>query len=161
MITTISLVLITAGLAYLYLNSGGSYLPAWMTVLILALLVFASLSIPRYMIISPTAVEIHCVVELTTTPYEDIISVRLMEQKEMKWAVPVPLLGIYGFFGYYGYFINLRRGRIFKVYSRKWNNFVMIENIYEDLIVVSADDPEKFISEVAGHMDSGERSGAG
>jgi len=143
-----------AGLAYLYSNSGASYLPAWVTVIILALLMLAALSIPRFINISANTIEIHCLMELTTIPLDEIISIRRMEQKEMKWSAPIPLLGIYGIFGYYGYYINLKQFKIFKVYCRQWNNFIMIENIYEDNFVISADDPDLFIEEVQKRTNS-------
>ena len=155
LVTAVCFLAAIAVLVYLYLHSGGSYLPAWVTMLLAALLILASLSIPRFIRISPSSVEIHCTVELTVVPLDDIISIRLMEQKEMKWAVPVPLLGMYAVFGYYGYYVNLRKFRVFKVYSKQWNNFIMIENIYEDIIVVSADAPEQFIAETVRNMNPG------
>ncbi len=127
----------------LYYLSSGSYLPAWFTTLAIALMLLAVLSIPRFMRVSPHSIEIHCVMELAKIPLQDIRYIRILRPSGMRRCIPI--WGIYGFFGYYGYYLHLRKRKIFRVYAREWRNFVLIEDIYEDQIVVSCPDPKAFV----------------
>jgi len=104
------------------------------------------LSVPRYILVGEGAVEIHCVLELTTIRYEDLVSVRRVRRSEMKYCFP--LFGSYGFFGYYGYYYNLRYWDMVRVYAGSWSRFVEIEDIYEQKYIISCTDPDAFIADV-------------
>ena len=80
--------------------SRGGYLLAWFMSLLAGVGALYVLSIPRYILIGEDAVEIHCVLELTTIRYENLVAVRKLSRHEMKYCFP--MLGSYGFFGYYG-----------------------------------------------------------
>ena len=123
-----------------------SYFTAWIIANLLAVAGLFILSIPRYVEVTGDAIEINCIVELTRIPYKDLLSVRRMEEGEMSRAIP--LLGSYGFFGYYGYYLDLRRWNMMKVYTPQWNNFIEIEDIYEQKYVISCPDPEAFLTAV-------------
>lgn len=145
-LTTIALLTIAGGVGWLFYSSGGSYLPAWFATVVVALLLLAALSIPRFMRVSPHSVEIHCVMELTKIPIRDIRYVRFIERGQMKWCFPV--WGIYGMGGYYGYYFNLRERKVFRLCASQWRNFVLIEDIYEEQYVVSCDDPTAFVAAI-------------
>lgn len=142
-LTAAALLVLTGGIGWLFYASGGSYLPAWFATVVVALLLLAALSIPRFMRVSPHSVEIHCVMELIKIPIRDIRHVRLVERSHMRLCFPI--WGVYGVGGYYGYYFNLRERRVFRLCASQWRNFVLIEDIFEEQYVVSCDDPMAFI----------------
>lgn len=144
--TAIFLTIIVAIVVYVYYNSGGSYLPAWITTLTVSIVLLSILSIPRLLILTPFSVEIHCLLEVTRISYDDIRSVKALDNKQMRWCFP--FFGIFGIFGYYGYYIDLKHFRTFKIYARRWSNFVMIEDNFDHTYVVSLDDRDTFIEEL-------------
>lgn len=149
-LTVIWLVAIAGVIVALYYTSGGSYLPAWFSTLVVALFLLACLSAPRFVHISPHSVEIHCAMELIKIPIRDIKEVRHLDSAQMRHSVP--LLGIYGMLGYYGYYFNFDDRKIFRLYASQWRNFVVIEDIYEEQIVVSCPDPDEFIKRINSFM---------
>lgn len=142
-ITTIAALIVLAFGVWIYLRSESTFLPAWITVLLLAIVLLLAMSIPRFVEITHSSIEIHCVVELTNIPLDEIKQVTQLSDQQMKWCIP--LGGVYGIFGYYGYYLDLKEWDTFKLYAREWKNFVAIENIYEQTIVVSVSDPEAFM----------------
>lgn len=120
-----------------------NYLTAWLFFIVLALAGFCILSVPRFVRVGAQALEIHCVVEMTTIELIDIKSAREVPREDMRRTIPI--LGIFGFFGYYGYYYDLLRLDMIKLYATEWNNFVEIEDIYEDKYVISCDNPQEFI----------------
>lgn len=142
-LTVAILLLFIAALTYFYTISGGSFLPAWLTILGLSVGLFVILSVPKYVIVSPQSVEIHCAMELTQIKLTNIERVKLISKKEMRYTIPI--FGIMGFFGYFGYYINLRKMQIFKLYARKRANFVLIEDCCKKRHIFSIENPEEFI----------------
>lgn len=147
-ITILTMVILVAFVCFFYATSGGSYMPAWLSILILSLLTLLALSIPRYITVSQTSIEVHCIMELTVISIKNIKNIRPLSNRSMKWCIPVPLLGIWGVWGYYGYYFDLRNFRLFKLFSKEWGNFIRIEDIYEEVIVVSCKDRDSVISEI-------------
>jgi hypothetical protein len=131
------------GLFAAVLLLGDGYLRAWTVAIMLAILLLYVLSIPRYIKVNTRALEVHCVVEMVRIPIEDVRSVRRLMQSEMRGFIP--LLGSYGFFGYYGYYADLRRWEIIKVYATEWDNLVEIEDIYENIYIISCRERERLI----------------
>lgn len=64
----------------------------------------------------------------------------------------MPVFGIYGLLGYYGYYYNLDEYKLFKIYGSQWRGFVLIEDIYEEQVVVTCANPEEFIEAVKQYM---------
>lgn len=120
------------------------YLAAWALGVVLAVTIFALLSIPRYIKVSKSMLEIQCLLELTRIPLEDIASVEKIEKSDLKWAIPI--IASCGFCGYFGYYIDLRNWNIFKIYASSWEDLVVIEDIYEDLFVVNCDRQDELIA---------------
>ncbi len=129
----------------LYSRSG--YFPTWFLFFGVTIALLYVLSIPRKIRITDAAIEIHCVVELTSIALDDIALIRPMERGEMRRSCP--LLASYGFFGYYGWYYNLSEWSLYKVYAAQWRNFVRIEDIYETVYVISCDDPSAFVRSVS------------
>lgn len=138
-LTIAALTVIAAGVWWFFYTSGGSYLPAWCTTVVVASLLLAALSIPRFMRVSPHSVEIHCLLELVKIPIREIQHVRFVERRDMKGCFPI--WGVYGLGGYYGYYLDLRERKVFRMCASQWRNFVRIETGNGRRYVVSCDDP--------------------
>ena len=131
----------------LYLLYEGGYLSAWFTSFVGALIALLSLSIPRKIVVTPTRVEIRCLLDITELQRAEIASVRRCENREMRWMVPI--FGWWGFFGYYGHYIDLRRLEHVTIYASEWRNFVEITNIYEDRYYVSCREADALVAELS------------
>jgi hypothetical protein len=145
-LTWIISLVVGALLGFFALYSRSGYFPIWFGLFALTLITLMVLSIPRRIVVTDKTFEIRCVVELTSIALEDVASIRKMEPGGMKFSFPV--LGGYGFFGYYGYYYNFSELSFFKVYASQWNDFVRIEDIYEDIYVVNCADADGLIEAV-------------
>ncbi len=132
------------GMVYAWFGTG-AYFSAWFISMAVAVAALYILSIPRKIYVSDEALEIHCVVELTSIELEDIHSIQRCDNQDTGLIL---LIGSYGFFGYYGYFLDRRKWEIVKVYASEWNNLVEIEDVYEQRYIVSCSDPAALISSV-------------
>ncbi len=121
----------------------GGYMTAWCASLLAAVIALMTLSIPRRVVLTETAVEIRCISDLTTLSYTEIVSVRKVPAKET--ALFVPLFASVGFFGYYGRFLNLRRMEPVNVYASTWRNFVEITDLCEEKYYISCDKADEFV----------------
>lgn len=131
---------------YFIFSSSGTYLSAWFISFVVAGIGLFVMSMPRYIRINPGNIEIHCVVELTTIPLNDIKRITKVSPLRMKYAFP--LLGSYGFGGYFGYYFDWRKFVILRLYATKWSDFVLIHDIFDDRYVISCSDPDGFIKNV-------------
>ncbi len=120
----------------LYVYDGG-YILAWFISIIVAVIGLMTLSIPRKIVLTDEELEIRCISDFTQIPYKDIVSAKVVADKEMRFFAP--LFASVGFFGFYGYFLNLRKMDLVKVYASSWKGFVEITDIYEDKYYVSCD----------------------
>ena len=145
-ITAAVIVAVTAALCVILWFGVGGYLSAWFLFFVLAVAALYILSIPRYVKVDDEAFEIHCVVELTRIHIGDVKSAVRLDADAMRYAFP--LLGSYGFFGYYGYYYDLREWQTIKVYAKRWDDFVQVEDIYEQKYVVSCPDPDALVAAV-------------
>jgi hypothetical protein len=126
--------------------SPGEYLPVWFASIAFAVMLLVALSIPRNIRITPGAVEIRCLVEITHISYNHIRSVRRVERAEFRHFVPV--FASPGFFGYFGYWLDLQNWDFVKVYATSWQGLVLIEDIYEQRYLVGANDPDRLCEEI-------------
>lgn len=122
---------------------GTSYIPAWFLLFLLCIITLYILSFPRYLTIDDDALQIHCIVELTRIHVEEIEKIRRIDRDYFRRMIP--LIGSYGFGGYYGYWFHLSDWEICKVYATERKQLVLIEDIYEDIYIVSCTDPDRLI----------------
>lgn len=137
----IVVILLFTGFHFLW---GADYLPAWIIGFIICVIALYILSIPRFISVSDDALEVHCVIELTRIHIEDVEIVKHIDRHYFNKLIP--LIGSYGFGGYYGYYFNFNEWNICKVYAAERKNLVLIEDIYEDLYIVSCSDPDALVS---------------
>ena len=70
-----------------------------------------------------------------------------LTKKKLSWAVRI--FGVSGLFGYWGKFSNTKLGSM-TWYSTRRNNAVLITTIYNKKIVLTPNEPEKFVTEFNG-----------
>lgn len=139
---------------FLHFHSGASYFPAWVLILIIAIFLLVALSIPRYTLVTHTAIEIHCLVELTIIPIGEIREVKQVSPREMGWTYPVPLLGMWGIFGYYGYYYSYRYLKVFRLYALSWKNFIMIRDKSGKVYIISCNNPKDFLADINSKLEA-------
>lgn len=140
-ITSATVLLVALGVVAMYFLSAGDYLPAWSLLFMLTLGALCALSVPRFVRLSETAVEIHCTVEITELPYDMIRSVRMLPDR----TKIVPLVASFGFFGYFGFYLDIENWDIVRLYSGSMRSLVEIEDIFERRYAVGVSDPQAFI----------------
>ena len=133
---------------WLYRLYEGGYLSAWFTSFVAALVALMTLSIPDKIVVTEDAVEIRCLCDFTEIRRDEIASVSIVSNREMKWHIPI--FGGWGFFGYYGHYLDLRRFERIKIYASEWRNFVQITDIYDDSIIVSCRDARALVAQLTG-----------
>lgn len=143
----VGLSLLAVALYFLY---EGGYLSAWFSSCILALLLLMALSIPRKIRLNEERLRIDCLMDLTEIPLEEILSVRRLDNREMRGVLP--LLGGFGFFGYYGYYLDVVQVEVVRLYASEWRNFVEITDIYENRLIVSCPQAEELVEELQKRM---------
>ncbi len=143
-------ILLAAGLLWWF--SPGEYLPVWFASIALALVALALLSVPRSIRITPDALEIRCTVEITHIPWHHIRNVSRTGRIELRPLIPV--FASPGFFGWFGYWLDARNWDFIKFYATSWHGLVMIEDIYEQKYVVSADNPDLLCEAISERIDA-------
>lgn len=144
--TWIILAVIILAFGALWIFTFGEYLPAWFFSIVVAVMGLSILSIPRSIRITPQALEIRCVVEITHIPYDHIKCVKRVSRPELPRIYPV--FASMGFFGYFGYYLDARNWDIIKVYASSWDGLVMIEDIYEQRYLVNSDRADELVDEI-------------
>ncbi|MCC8089502.1 MAG: PH domain-containing protein [Rikenellaceae bacterium] len=132
--------------------SFSGFLPAWVISLLVTTAALYILSIPKYVRVTDSTLEIHCMIELTNIPLQNIKNIRQIDKKDMKYTAP--LLGSYGFFGFYGYFYDFSKMSFVKMYASAWENFIMIEDIYEDTYIINCSEPAELVKLVEKNRES-------
>lgn len=143
-LTAAYIVIIIVLAAVMGLLYEGGYLSAWFLSFALALVALTVLSIPRRLTISDSALSIKCVLDITEIPFADILTVRPVGRKDMRWILPI--FGVKGFFGYYGHFLNFKGMRHIEIYASTWGDFVEITTIYEKTYFVSCTERDELVA---------------
>ena len=130
---------------------GGTYLSAWGVFFVLCIVTLYILSIPRFVLINDSVLEVHCIVDLTRIHVEDIEVVRPIDRREFKrlW----PLVGSYGFWGYYGYYFSFWEWSVYKVYASDRQHLILVEDIYEDTYIISCSQSDELIAAITEARD--------
>ncbi len=152
--TILSIVALAAILSVVWYFWGeGGYAMAWFISLAVAVTALFVLSIPRSIEITPAALDIKCIVEITHIPLRDIRGIRRVEAVDMKKMVC--LLGSPGFFGYFGIYLDVKRMEFVRLYCNEWDNFVEITDIYEKRFYVSTPESDRLIRTLSSSVESG------
>ena len=74
----------------------------------------------------------------------EIKNVEQLDKGKLSWAMRI--FGVGGLFGYSGKFINTKLGSM-TWYATRRNNAVLVTTIYNKKIVLTPNEPEKFVTE--------------
>lgn len=136
-ITAALAVLLVGVCATLFVTShGATYLAAWTTSVVVALVALCLLSIPRRIILDDEMVELRCLVETTYIQMGSIVDVEVLGPKGL--SRKIPLMGVYGFGGYYGLWLDLATRRIYRTYVTSPENCVAIHTSHRRYLVSCA-----------------------
>lgn len=144
--TMIHFLLFAAVAVALFIFFDGGYILAWFVSIIVAIIALMALSVPQQVIVNESGIDICCVSDYTFIPYNEIASIRIVDNSEMRFVIPI-FAGV-GFFGYYGCFLNLKGMDFIRIYASKWSGFVEITDIYEDKYYISCDNESDLVSRV-------------
>ncbi len=128
----------------------GGYVSAWYISLILAIVSLMTLSIPRRIVVDEEGIEIQCITEDTSLTYDNILSIRKIEQSKMN--ICIPIFGAVGFFGHYGLFFNLRTMELVHIYASEWRNFVEITDSERHKYYISCEESDDIVKRVEEYM---------
>lgn len=149
----LSLVAVGGVCAWLFVSANGAYyLAAWVTMVVVALTLLALLSIPRRIVLSDQELELRCLVESSYIPLSSIVDVRVVERRALRGKIP--LMGIYGFWGYYGRYLDVKSGRIHKIYATRRQGCVAIHTSHHRFLV-SCNAPEMLHTLLVERMGGG------
>lgn len=144
--TMIHFLLFAAVAVALFIFFDGGYMLAWFVSIIIAIIALMALSVPRQVIVNESGIDICCVSDYTFIPYNEIASIRIVDNSEMRFVIPI-FAGV-GFFGYYGCFLNLKGMDFIRIYASKWSGFIEITDIYEDKYYISCDNESDLVGRV-------------
>lgn len=143
-IAVITIFLITA--TVLFVINSGTYFSVWIFSVIGAVLLFATLSFPRNLVIRDESLIINCVLETVVINLSDIKRIHPINRYRMKWTIP--LLGSYGFGGFFGRYFDFIHLRNIKMYATDLEKLVYIQTVYHDHYIVSCDNFTLLINKV-------------
>ncbi len=144
-ITSIFTISVVAGAIYVFYMSSGSYLPAWISILMLSIIILIGLSTPRSIITTTENIEIHCVLDLTIVPISQITKVEKVSRKALRFSLPI--WGVWGIFGYYGNYYSFKNMKRLKLYATERKNLVEITyGADSKRIIISVREREDFIN---------------
>jgi hypothetical protein len=129
---------------YSLIKDEGRSIPIYTTValLLIYLIVFAFRPID-YDIINNTII-IHRLLGNVEIERKDIKSIELINNKKLRWSLRI--FGVGGLFGYFGRFTNMKLGRMTWYATRRDTPILIITN-NNTKIIITPNDPEKFISD--------------
>lgn len=81
----------------------------------------------------------------------EIASVAQIDKASLSWSIRLWAVG--GLFGYWGQFTNRKIGNMTWYATRK-NNAVMIKTIYNRVIILTPDEPVRFVTEFGPHANA-------
>ncbi len=131
--------------AYFFLYSSGSYLPAWLTILGVTIALIALIQIPRAVVISTNYIEVMCVLKVVRIAKDEITEISQLPAKYSKWLLPIPILSVWGIPAYFGIYLDIKRFRVVRLYATERRNLVLIKRNGRSNTIISIDRPSHLI----------------
>ncbi len=125
-----------------------NYISGWFSIFAVVILLFLALSIPRRLVVDNDHLVIYCLLEIVEIPLEEIVSVRKVSARELRWIFP--LFAGCGFFGYYGRFFDFKRFESIRAYITEWRYLVEVVNIYDERFYISCRDRDHLMKFIEG-----------
>ena len=142
-IITISFAVFIVG-QFLLMKAEGKFVPNIATIL-LSLIYFGTFSFrPISYKLTDKKLIIHRPLSDIKIDRTEIKTVEQLDKEKLSWAVRI--FGVGGLFGYWGKFSNTKVGSM-TWYATRRNNAVLVTTIHNKKIVLTPNEPEKFIIE--------------
>ena len=126
------------------INDNGKSVPIFTTIL-LSLIYFGTFSFrPISYKLTDSKLIVHRPLSDIKIDRTEIKSVEQLDKAKLSWAVRI--FGVGGLFGYWGKFSNTKIGSM-TWYATRRNNAVLVTTIYNKKIVLTPNEPEKFVNE--------------
>ena len=118
------------------------------TIILLALIYFGTFSFrPINYKLTDNELIIHRPLSDVKIFRDEIKSVEQIDKSKLSWAVRI--FGVGGLFGYWGKFSNAKLGSMTWYATRK-TNVVLVTTIYNKKIILTPNEPERFVTEFNG-----------
>ena len=125
------------------INDEVQFVPIFTTTLFL-LIYFGTFSFrPVSYILTPDQLIIHRPLSNIKILRTDIKTVEHIDKNDLKWSIRI--FGVGGLFGYWGKFRNKKIGTM-TWYATRRNNVVLVTTIHQKKIILTPNDPEKFLT---------------
>jgi hypothetical protein len=131
---------------YSIIKNAGRAIPIYTTVTLLLIYFIAFAFRPiNYMLTSDNLI-IHRLFADVKIQRSQIKSIELLEKTATSWSIRT--FGVGGLFGYYGKFLNSKLGSM-TWYATRRDRMILIVTIDNRKIIVTPDDPNKFMAEAS------------
>ena len=130
---------------FAFITDQGIAVPIYTTVLVLSIYVLTFVFSPINYEVLNECVIIHRPISNVTIYRNQIMSATIITKKEIGWVLRV--FGVGGLFGYYGKFTNFKMGSMMW-YTTRRDNLVLIKTSNGKKIIISPDEPEKFVADL-------------
>ncbi len=130
---------------YALISEADGNLPIYTTVALLLIYLFAFSFRPIHYVINSQQVIVHRLFSDIKIERNNIQTVELLNKDDLAWTIRT--FGVGGLFGYYGKFANGKIGSM-TWYATRQDRTILIKTIGDKNIILTPDDPEKFVSEL-------------
>lgn len=128
---------------YSIIKDAGRTTPIYTTVALLLIYFIAFAFRPiNYEVLTDKLI-IHRTLSNVNIDRNQIASVELLDKEKIKWSIRT--FGVGGLFGYYGKFANAKIGSM-TWYATRRNKTVLVKTITNKKIILTPDEPEKFVA---------------
>ncbi len=129
---------------YALISGADGNLPIYTTLALLLIYLFAFSFRPIHFVITSQQVIVHRLFSDIKTERNNIQTVALLNQDDL--AGTIRTFGVGGLFGYYGKFANVKIGSM-TWYATRQDRAILIKTIDDKNIILTPDDPEKFVAD--------------
>ncbi len=129
---------------YAFIEQADGALPIYTTTALLLIYLFAFSFRPLHYVVTSREVSVHRLFSDVKIERNKIQSVELLNKDQLAWTVRT--FGVGGLFGYYGKFANGKIGSM-TWYATRQDRTVLIRTVDDKKIILTPDDPEKFVAD--------------
>lgn len=129
---------------YAIIKDAGKADPIFTTTLLIAVYLIALAFRPVYYKITSDKLIIHRLISNVKIDRQNIRRVEMIDKNKISWSLRT--FGIGGLFGYFGNFANTKLGRM-TWYATRRDRTVLVVTNDDKKIILTPDDPSKFVSD--------------
>ncbi len=144
---TILYIIVIVGVGYLISAlSLGSYITAWYTTMIGCLTLLHLLTLPRYISLKSSSIEIRCLLKVVEIEHASITKIKKVSPRELHFAIPISLW--FGFMGSVGLFFIPKELKFARVYITNPRHLLKIETDKGRIYYISCPQRDRVINSI-------------